>query len=163
MAQSSSNPNPINQTPIGNIVWDIVLNAVFPVILYKLSKRYYSPSEFTALVVAALFPIGKSRFELIYHRQVDPISILVLLGIGVDSVALLFWRQSATVAGAGIPDRGRVRARVLFHRFSGQKILSCWEAVARMHGSRRVIEHIVNCVPKMLGSLRPPLKPIEPV
>jgi hypothetical protein len=60
------------------------------VILYKLSKRYYSPSEFTALVVAALFPIGKSGFELIYHRQLDPISILVLLGIGADSVALLF-------------------------------------------------------------------------
>ena len=59
-------------------------------ILYKLSKRYYSPSEFTALVVAALFPIGKSGFELIYHRQLDPISILVLLGIGADSVALLF-------------------------------------------------------------------------
>jgi hypothetical protein len=42
------------------------------------------------LVVAALFPIGKSGFELIYHRQLDPISILVLLGIGADSVALLF-------------------------------------------------------------------------
>ena len=59
-------------------------------ILYKLSKRHYSPSEFTALMAAALFPIGKSGFELIYHRQLDPISILVLLGIGADSVALLF-------------------------------------------------------------------------
>lgn len=89
MAQSGFDPNPIKRPPIGNIVWGIVLNAVFPVNLYKLSKRYYSPSEFTALVVAALFPIGKSGFELIYHRQVDPISILVLLGIGTDSVALL--------------------------------------------------------------------------
>lgn len=90
MAQSGSDPNPVNRPPIGNIVWGFVLNAVFPVILYKLSKRYYSTSEFTALVVAALFPIGKSGFELIYHRQLDPISILVLLGIGADSVALLF-------------------------------------------------------------------------
>lgn len=90
MAQSGSDPNQINRPPVGNIVWGIVLNAVFPVILYKLSKRYYSPSEFTALVVAALFPIGKSGFELIYHRQLDPISILVLLGIVADSVALLF-------------------------------------------------------------------------
>ena len=28
---------------------------------------------------------------------------------------------------------------------------------------QQVIEHVVNCVPKMPGSLRPPLKPIEPV
>ena len=90
MVQSGSDVKPINRPPIGNIAWGIVLNAVFPVILYQLSKRYYSPSEFTALVVAALFPIGKSGFELIYRRQLDPISILVLLGIGTDSVALLF-------------------------------------------------------------------------
>lgn len=84
-----ANTNQINRPPVRNIVWGIVLNAVFPVILYKLSKRYYSPSEFTALVAAALFPIGKSGFELIYRRQLDPISILVLLGIGTDGVALL--------------------------------------------------------------------------
>ena len=90
MTQSASAPNPINRPPIGNIVWGIVLNAVFPVILYKLSKRYVSPSEFTALLVAALFPIGKTAFELVYHRQLDPLSILVLLGLGADSVALFF-------------------------------------------------------------------------
>jgi len=90
MVQSGSDAKPINRPPIGNIAWGIILNAVFPVILYTLSKRYYSPSEFTALVVAALFPIGKSGFELIYHRQLDPISILVLLGIAADGVALLF-------------------------------------------------------------------------
>ena len=90
MAQAASAPSPMNRPPIGNIAWGIVLNAVFPVILYKLSKHYYSPSEFTALVVAALFPIGKSGFELIYHRQLDPISVLVLLGIAADGVALFF-------------------------------------------------------------------------
>lgn len=46
--------------PLRGIPWGIILNAAVPVILYKLSKRYYSPSEFTALVVAALFPLGKS-------------------------------------------------------------------------------------------------------
>src|SRR5215471_20133081 len=75
--------------PVGNIVWGIVLNAVFPVVLYKLSKRYYSPSEFTALVVAALFPLGKSAFDLVRRRQLDPISIVVLLGIIADGIALL--------------------------------------------------------------------------
>ena len=76
--------------PLAGIVWGIVLNAAVPVILYKLSKRYFSPSEFTALVVAALFPLGKSIFDLVGHRQLDPISIVVLLGITTDGVALLF-------------------------------------------------------------------------
>src|SRR5215467_9751907 len=76
--------------PIGNIAWGIILNAVFPVILYKLSKRYFSPSELTALIVAATFPLGKSAFDLTRRRQLDPISILVLLGIATDGLALLF-------------------------------------------------------------------------
>jgi len=76
--------------PVGNIVWGIVLNAVFPVVLYKLSKRYLSPSEFTALVVAALFPLGKSIFDLLRRHQLDPIAIVVLLGLIADGVAMLF-------------------------------------------------------------------------
>src|SRR5207253_4898252 len=68
----------------------VVLNAVVPVILYKVSKRYYSPSEFAALVMAALFPLGKGTFDLIRHRRLDPIAVVVLLGITTDGVALLF-------------------------------------------------------------------------
>src|SRR5205085_2523686 len=70
--------------------WGIGLNAVVPVMLYKLSKRYYSTSEFTALVVAALFPLGKSIFDFVRRHQLDPISLLVLLGITADGVAILF-------------------------------------------------------------------------
>jgi len=76
--------------PLGSIAWGILLNAVVPVILYKLSKRYYSASESTALIVAAIFPLGKSAFGLIRHRQLDPISILALLGIATDGVAISF-------------------------------------------------------------------------
>jgi hypothetical protein len=76
--------------PVSGIVWDIVLNASVPVILYKLSKRYVSPSEFRALLIASTFPLGKSVFDLIRRGQVDPVSILVLLGIAADGVALLF-------------------------------------------------------------------------
>jgi len=75
---------------LGTIAWGIVLNAVFPVLLYKLAKRYYSPSEFTALVIAALFPLGKSVFDLLGRHQLDPISVVVLLGIVTDGTALLF-------------------------------------------------------------------------
>src|SRR5207302_6854083 len=76
--------------PLGDIAWGVVLNAVVPVILYKVSKRYYSPSEFAALVMAALFPLGKGTFDLIRHRRLDPIAVVVLLGITTDGVALLF-------------------------------------------------------------------------
>jgi hypothetical protein len=85
MQSSLETPRP----PVGGIVWGIVLNAIVPVILYKLSKRYLSPSELTALMVATTFPIGKSIFDVARRGQVDPISIVVLLGIATDGVALL--------------------------------------------------------------------------
>ena len=75
---------------LGGIVWGIVLNAIIPVVLYKLSKRYLSASEFTALVIATVFPLGKSIFDLVRRGQVDPVSIVVLLGIATDGVALFF-------------------------------------------------------------------------
>ena len=74
---------------LGGIVWGIVLNAIIPVVLYKLSRRYLSASEFTALVIATTFPLGKSIFDLARRGQVDPISIVVLLGIAIDGIALL--------------------------------------------------------------------------
>ena len=79
-----------SRPPFSGILWGIVLNAVIPVVLYKLSKRYYSASEFTALAIAAAFPLGKNTFDLLIHRRLDAISIVVLLGIATDGVALLF-------------------------------------------------------------------------
>jgi uncharacterized membrane protein len=75
---------------VSGIVWGIVLNAIIPVVLYKLSRRYLSPSEFTALLVASTFPLGKNVFDVVRRGQLDPISIVVLLGIATDGVALLF-------------------------------------------------------------------------
>ena len=75
---------------LGEIVWNIVLNAIIPLLLYKLSRRYLSPSEFIALVIATTFPLGKSIFDLAHLGQVDPLSIVVLLGIATDGVALFF-------------------------------------------------------------------------
>jgi hypothetical protein len=76
--------------PVGGIVWGIVLNAVIPLVLYKLSKSYLSSSEFRALIIATTFPLGKSVFDVARRRQVDPVSIVVLLGIAAEGVALLF-------------------------------------------------------------------------
>jgi hypothetical protein len=75
---------------MGGIVWGIVLNAIVPVILYKLSRHYISHSEFAALAIATTFPLGKSVFDLMRSARIDPISIVVLLGIATDGVALLF-------------------------------------------------------------------------
>jgi hypothetical protein len=86
---NAAEQDPTSRPPIRGIVWGIVLNASIPVILYKLSKRYVSPSEFRALVIASTFPLGKSVFDLVRRGQVDPISIIVLLGIATDGVALL--------------------------------------------------------------------------
>jgi hypothetical protein len=79
-----------SRPPLGSIVLGIVLNAIIPVVLYKLSKHYLSHSELTALVIATTFPLGKSVFDLVRRGQVDPVSIVVLLGIATDIVALLF-------------------------------------------------------------------------
>jgi hypothetical protein len=80
----------VSRPPLGAAVWDIALNALIPVLLYKLSKRFLSPSELTGLLLATTFPLGKSIFDLIRRGQLDPISIVVLLGIATDCVALLF-------------------------------------------------------------------------
>src|ERR1700684_227811 len=79
----------MSSPPVRSIVWGIFLNASIPLILYKLSKRYVSPSDFRALVIASTFPLGKSVFDLVRRGQVDPVSIIVLLGIATDGVALL--------------------------------------------------------------------------
>jgi hypothetical protein len=78
-----------SRLPVSGIVWDIVLNATVPVALYKLSKRYVSQSELTALIMATTFPLGKSIFDLARRAQLDPFSIVVLLGIATNGVALL--------------------------------------------------------------------------
>jgi hypothetical protein len=75
--------------PVSGILWDIVLNAAIPLALYKLSKLYLSPSEWTALMLASTFPLGKSIFEVVRGGHLDPISILVLLGIATNGAALL--------------------------------------------------------------------------
>jgi hypothetical protein len=81
---------PTSRPPLGGIAWGIVLNAVIPVVLYKLSKRYLSNSELTALAIATTFPFGKGIFDLVRRGQVDPVSVVVLLGITTNGVALLF-------------------------------------------------------------------------
>jgi hypothetical protein len=68
---------------------DIALNAICPLVLYEISKHYFSLSEFAALVVATTFPIGKSIVDVVKRRQLDPVAVIVLLGIGASALAIL--------------------------------------------------------------------------
>jgi hypothetical protein len=75
---------------IRSLIWDIVLNASIPVACYYFSKQFISPSEFIALVFATVFPIGKSIYDPVHRREIDPVTIVVLLGIVTGIVALFF-------------------------------------------------------------------------
>jgi len=88
MPGSSTQSDPVRAAFRGFLL-DVALNASCPIVLYRLSKRYVSPSEFTALVVATTFPIGKSIFDIAKRRRVDPVAVIVLLGIGAGAIALL--------------------------------------------------------------------------
>src|SRR5690348_7635310 len=72
-----------------SIARDIALNAIIPIACYYLSKAYISQSELTALLIATTFPILKSIYDLACRHEINPVAILVLLGI-VTSIGALF-------------------------------------------------------------------------
>lgn len=76
--------------PIRPLVWDISLNVAIPLACYQLTKAYVSPSDITALVAASIFPLLKSLFGVVRRRSLDPIAVLVLLGIVTSMVAIAF-------------------------------------------------------------------------
>ncbi len=71
-----------------SLIWDIALNATIPVVCYFLFKKFVSPSELMALVFATAFPMLKSAYDLIRRREVDPVAVLVLLGILTGILAI---------------------------------------------------------------------------
>jgi hypothetical protein len=70
------------------VIWSMALNTLVPVLLYEFSKRVVSPSEYTALVFATLFPVADSVWGLARDRQLDPIAAMVIFGIAVDAMAI---------------------------------------------------------------------------
>ncbi len=60
---------------------DIALNAAIPLLLYRLAKRYLAASEVGALTCAAAFPLGKSAWDVTRRQRLDPVAMVVLLGI----------------------------------------------------------------------------------
>ncbi len=76
--------------PLRGLLRSIVLNAIIPLVLYRLTKRYASSSEVVALTVAALFPLGETIVVVTKSRALDPIAVLVLVGIIVSMVGVAF-------------------------------------------------------------------------
>lgn len=74
--------------PIMPMVWDIALNMAIPLACYRLTKAYVSPSDFTALLAASIFPIIKNFFGVVRRRSLDPIAVVVLLAISTSIVAI---------------------------------------------------------------------------
>jgi hypothetical protein len=69
---------------------EVALNTIIPLALYRLAKRYGSASEVAALVVAATFPLGMSAFGLVRRHRLDPVAVVILLGIIFAGVGAIF-------------------------------------------------------------------------
>jgi hypothetical protein len=85
----SASPGRAGYRPlIVSLACDILLNATIPVACYFLAKRFISPSELVALIFATIFPVLKSMYDLIRLRELDPVAVVVLLGILTSILAL---------------------------------------------------------------------------
>lgn len=73
-----------------SLLWDIGLNATIPAALYWLAKHIWLRSEVVALLWAMTFPLLKSMYDLIKHRALDPVAVIVLLGLVTSMIAVLF-------------------------------------------------------------------------
>ncbi len=74
---------------IRGILVSMVLNAAIPFGLYELAKGQFHTTDLVALLIAAIFPLVDSIFEVIRHRSFDLIAMLALLGIVVSVVGIL--------------------------------------------------------------------------
>ncbi len=86
---AGSRPDEMPRPALRGFLRDVALNAGIPWLLYRLSKRYLSASEVAALAIAATFPLAKSASELLRRGRLDPIAVLVLLGILVSGVGVI--------------------------------------------------------------------------
>jgi hypothetical protein len=95
---------------VRGLLISVVLNALVPVVVYRLAKRYLSASEVTALSAAAIFPLGVSILEVSRTRTIDPVALISLMSIAVSMIAvalggspkLLLIRESLFTGAFGI-------------------------------------------------------------
>ncbi len=88
-ANSAADQKAKRISTILGIVYSIVINAVFPFLIYTLLKNYTQLSDFWALVISSIPPIIDSLVSVIRKGRIDLIAGVVLLGIAV-SIILIF-------------------------------------------------------------------------
>ncbi len=101
---------PARRPPLAGLVRSIALNALVPLLLYRLTKRYVSGSDVVALIVAGSFPLAESIRAVTRTRALDPVAVLALLGILVSmagvalggNVKLLLIRESFFTGALGV-------------------------------------------------------------
>lgn len=77
------------QSTVRSLAWDIALNATIPAALYLSAKRFFAASEVSALLWATTFPLAKSGYDLTRRRDLDPVALLVLLGLVTSLIAVV--------------------------------------------------------------------------
>lgn len=89
---------------------NVVINGAIPALLYLLVKRYVSDSEFTALSIAAVFPLIASVVDIVRDHRLNIIGVIVLLGIVISMIGIalggdpkiLLIRESLLTGALGI-------------------------------------------------------------
>jgi len=71
------------------LILDIIVSAVVPAVIFQLARRF-GFAELPALALAAIPPAAMSVVGLLRRRTLDPIAVLVLLGLVVSAVGLAF-------------------------------------------------------------------------
>jgi hypothetical protein len=79
----------IDRALIRSLARDIALNAAIPLGCYFVMRRLFSSSELTALLVATIFPVFQSGYDVVRKREIDPVAVLVLLGLATGIAAVL--------------------------------------------------------------------------
>lgn len=95
---------------IASIARDLVLATAIPLTCYFVAKRWFGATDLRALMAATIFPLMQSVVGLARRRELDPVALIVLLGIVTSASAfvlggdprLLLIRESFFTAALGI-------------------------------------------------------------
>ncbi len=90
------NDSPAQSSPVREFLVDTAVSTIIPLAVYHVSRRYFGASELTALIYATIYPVAKSLFDLTRHKQVNPVAVLVVLGI-LTSIGALFLGGSTRI------------------------------------------------------------------
>ncbi len=72
---------------IQTIVVSLVINGVFPVVVYNLFLDHFS--SFVSLLIATLIPLGDNLFHILKYREADAFGLFMLTGFVLSLLAFI--------------------------------------------------------------------------